>query len=40
MDSTTIVEKAYKLIYLVDVPDANPEEELTIAGDWKKYMKL
>ena len=39
MDPTTIVEKAYKLFYLVDVPEANPEEEFTIAGDWKKYMK-
>jgi hypothetical protein len=39
MDPTTIVEKAYKLIYLVDVPDANPEEEFTIISDWKKYMR-
>jgi len=39
MDPITIVEKAYKLIYLVDVPEANPEEEFTIAGDWKKHMR-
>ena len=39
MDPTEIVEKAYKLIYLVDVPDAVPEEEITIVDDWKKYMR-
>ena len=39
MDPTEIVEKAYKLIYLVDVPDATPEEEITIVDDWKKYMR-
>jgi len=39
MNPTEIVEKAYKLIYLIDVPDSVPEEEFTIAGDWKKYMK-
>jgi glutamyl-tRNA reductase len=39
MDPTTVVEKAYKLIYLVDVPEAIPEAEIIIADDWKKYMK-
>jgi hypothetical protein len=39
MDPTTIVEKAYKLIYLVDVPEAIPEAEIVLADDWKKYMK-
>jgi len=39
MNPTEIVEGAYKLIYLVDVPEANPEEEFTITGDWKKYMR-
>ena len=39
MDPTEIVERAYKLIYLVDVPDATPEEEITIVDDWKKYMR-
>ena len=39
MDPIEIVEKAYKLIYLVDVPEANPEEEITIVGDWKKYIR-
>lgn len=39
MDPTTIVEKAYKLIYLVDVPEAIPEAEIILADDWKKYMK-
>ncbi len=39
MDPTTVVEKAYKLIYLVDVPEAIPEAEIILADDWKKYMK-
>jgi hypothetical protein len=39
MDPTEIVEKAYKLIYLVDVPDAVPEEEITLTDNWKKYMR-
>ncbi len=39
MDPTTVVEKAYKLIYLVDVPEAIPEAEIIIADDWKKYMR-
>ena len=39
MDPTTIVEKVYKLIYLVDVPEAIPEAEIVLADDWKKYMK-
>ena len=39
MDPTEIVERAYKLIYLIDVPDATPEEEITIVDDWKKYMR-
>ncbi len=39
MDPTEIVEKAYKLIYLVDVPDAISEAEIIISDDWKKYMK-
>jgi hypothetical protein len=39
MDPATIVEKAYKLIYLVDVPDAVPEAEIMLADNWKKYMK-
>jgi len=39
MDSTTIVEKAYKLIYLVDVPEAIPEAEIILADNWKKYMR-
>ena len=39
MDPKTIVEKAYKLIYLVDVPEAIPEAEIVLADDWKKYMR-
>jgi hypothetical protein len=39
MDPITIVEKAYKLIYLVDVPEAIPEAEIIIADDWKKYVR-
>ncbi len=39
MDPTEIATKAYKLIYLVDIPDAVPEEEITIVDDWKKYMR-
>jgi len=39
MDPTEIVEKAYKLIYLVDVPDAVPTAEIIIGDDWKKYMR-
>ena len=39
MNPTEIVEKAYKLIYLVDVPEAIPEAEIILADDWKKYMK-
>ncbi len=39
MDPTTVVEKAYKLIYLVDVPEAIPGAEIILADDWKKYMK-
>ncbi len=38
MDPTEIVGKAYKLIYLVDVPDAISEAEIIISDDWKKYM--
>jgi len=39
MDPTTIVEKAYRLIYLVDVPDAVPEAEIILTDNWKKYMR-
>ncbi len=39
MDPTTVVEKAYRLIYLVDVPEAIPEAEMVLVDDWKKYMK-
>jgi hypothetical protein len=39
MDPKEITEKAYKLIYLVDMPDATPEEEIIITKDWKKYMR-
>ena len=39
MNPTTIVEKAYKLIYLVDVPEAIPEAEIILADNWKKYMR-
>jgi hypothetical protein len=39
MDPTEIVEKAYKLIYLVDVPDAVPEAEIILTDNWKKYMR-
>jgi len=39
MNPTTVVEKAYKLIYLVDVPEAIPEAEIIITDDWKKYMR-
>ncbi len=39
MDPTTVVEKAYKLIYLVDVPDAVPEAEIILTDNWKKYMR-
>ena len=37
MDPNEIVEKAYKLIYLVDVPEAIPE--FLISDDWKKYAR-
>jgi len=39
MNPTEIVEKAYKLIYLVDVPEATPETEIILANDWKKHMR-
>jgi hypothetical protein len=39
MDPIEIVEKAYKLIYLVDVPEAIPEAEIIIADNWKKYVR-
>ncbi|QFW68496.1 MAG: hypothetical protein NV1_18 [Nanoarchaeotal virus 1] len=39
MDPNEIVEKAYKLIYLVDVPEAIPEAEIIIADDWRRYAK-
>jgi len=39
MNPITIVEKAYKLIYLVDVPEAISEAEIIITDDWKKYMR-
>jgi len=39
MNPSEILEKAYKLIYLVDVPDSVPEEEIILADDWKKYMR-
>jgi hypothetical protein len=39
MDPTTIVEKAYKLIYLVDVPEAVEEATILLSEDWKKYVR-
>ncbi len=39
MNPTEVVEKAYKLIYLVDNPNAVPDAVIILADDWKKYMR-
>ena len=39
MDPTTIVEKAYKLTYLVDVPEAVEEATILLSEDWKRYVR-